>query len=1234
MLLNKLKIQNLRNIKEGDIDFKRGSTLIRGENASGKCLSANTRIYLSNGQIMPICRIVDEKIDSSEQKIITDENIEVSYNHEPIGVMSINSNLKIVPSNIKAFMRRPAPDYLYKITNSYGNIISATANHPIPVATMSGVKFVPAKEIAVGDYVITPANLKRDSGKRNYQKSLMKLLGYSCAKGRYDRRRLSFTNSDPYLLADFEKCLSEYVGHECIISRFYKSRNNTQQLYYYLPKQEIDNFKLFETVGQTSGKKCLPVELIENMSQEDFLSFLLAYIDGDGEVRHRRLLSPSGKKMFQWRISATSKSKELIFQLQYLLLSCGISSTVKPTKKKAPGWEKRKTYWRLFITNANDAKKILKNDKFQIPQKKLAAQKILLMPSTYKSNSKVNVIPRELVIPIMSHILRKLRIKKSVGKSIPAVVGYRARPRLVNTTYYTINEVISFIDRQINTLLRLKTKLSGEKCDIHTIKESVKSLGITYQRISDDTRISRPELVKALNLKTHMTNMYALQKYLSDRISELIEDIAAPLTTLKIIAAADVRWARVEKVAKVRPAEKYVYDIETDNHTLTAEGFIVHNSSARLAVELSLYGSVTGHLRENLIRYGTNNLSVELTFEHGGTTYTVRRNMRKENKKIDSSASLAYNETTIQGPTKVTDRIIEIFGIDQKTWNIINPPQGQIADIIYLTSTERATAFDSIFGIERFRKTYEKMRDILKPIESAKDELKGKVLALESVIHEINIDELKQKIKTLNDELKTKKEQLLAASNELASERMSLSKIESDLIKVKEAQEAKTTLQIETKELDIREKQIKETIEDIKQTENKITEIASKKKELLDKKAELPDIELMEKQVEEKRRHMIEIEKKASAASERALLSKKNIEIIETSENCPVCSQPITQHVRNYCIEQLNKEVSSALKEKGILMKDIGTVNEEVATMEKKIEGARVVATELAAGLREADALLTITQEHLSIVNESYKQMLEQIDDKRRSIQWLSEKVEKTKEILGRAPELEEAYKKTRDNIGAIETKIAILETEITTKGREACDTNNLIGDYETKKTKLDKDKKMLDDVNKLLMELAMIREMFKEIGPLVREYMRIMLEDQLRHLFDLVRETIHYDDIALLEDYSIRVSRRGAERLSTECSGAEKLILSILLRMAMARVLMKAEVGGAAIESIIIDEVEEAGLDPESLEGIIHLLEKIQLTQLIVISHNPLLQERVGQHVYLFEAVGPNRESNIRKLA
>ena len=448
------------------------------------------------------------------------------------------------------------------------------------------------------------------------ESSFSKIAGFIVAEGTISDDFVIITNSNKQVLNEIEKNIFELK-----IPFHYRYKKKQKTSIVISSRVFVEIIKALGGKGKAKYKKVLPV--IFDLKKENISRYLLAYFEGDGGIESQRY------------ISATSKSKQLISEISYLLYYFGIIGRIKKTFKKPTNsnWKNKKAYWRLTISGQDNLRAFANNINFISKEKKEKLSKTIQK----NSNTNVDIIPgidflfREIYDLFSSQLCGMQDISplkrraydpspKKLNEIILKIENRIQKLKDMEATYAILNKLpslASIIDIGTNDkeLNRDLWKALGEswrlmknyKINPHS-KNVFKAINIVennYYELNEVKRLIHtgfrefnlsmkqysPSLNTALierdsqrdaSYKTIQESAYFVwQGY--QNILKNIPQIEEKLDQLKTLAQSGLFWDPIEKIEKIEnKKEKYVYDLTVDNEVFLAGygGMFVHNSYA------------------------------------------------------------------------------------------------------------------------------------------------------------------------------------------------------------------------------------------------------------------------------------------------------------------------------------------------------------------------------------------------------------------------------------------------------------------------------------------------------------------------------------------------------------------------------------------------------------------------------------------------------------------------------
>ena len=202
-------------------------------------------------------------------------------------------------------------------------------------------------------------------------------------------------------------------------------------------------------------------------------------------------------------------------------------------------------------------------------------------------------------------------------------------------------------------------------------------------------------------------------------------------------------------------------------------------SSILEAASFALFKQHTSKRIEQLITIGQKRMSVEIQFTANGRTYRVLR----ERTKTSSKAIMKIKEggrfqSLVSGDKQVTLEVQNLLEMDGDLFlNAVYVRQGEIADLIDKTSSEKKQMIGRLLGIDSLEKAWKNLKVILDKYNEQKIRLEGKIESFEDFETEFTAKkdkkrELALKIKDIN----LKREENIIESNLLQEKKEILDK--------------------------------------------------------------------------------------------------------------------------------------------------------------------------------------------------------------------------------------------------------------------------------------------------------------------------------------------------------------------------------------------------------------------------------------------------------------------------
>lgn len=354
----------------------------------GKCLTGDTKIFNPDtGELFTINKLIETHYASK------------------YSVYSLNKDLKLATCKDIAISYN-GPKETYRLTTNSGKYIDCTDNHPF--LTLDGWKEL--SELSIGDHIATPRKLECN-GTHDIEDHVLKYLGYMIGDGCFTTNNLTFTKSINVMVEEMREIVSIF---NCKLVRYSKTKPD-YRIIPNIPRSSngaLECLKGYGLFGKYSHQKTIPDELFK-LPNSKLAIFLSRLFSTDGWI-YSGIDRRTGLELHE--IGYSSTSKEMIHQIQHLLLRFGIHCTIRTRyPKKSPN---RKICYSIYIRSKNDIKIFCEEIGVfgrQEKQKKIYSD--IMKMSTWHDD----YIPKE----ICGKIIKKCKEKKILSSTLNAIENTR-----------------------------------------------------------------------------------------------------------------------------------------------------------------------------------------------------------------------------------------------------------------------------------------------------------------------------------------------------------------------------------------------------------------------------------------------------------------------------------------------------------------------------------------------------------------------------------------------------------------------------------------------------------------------------------------------------------------------------------------------------------------------------------------------------------------------------------------
>jgi exonuclease SbcC len=608
-------------------------------------------------------------------------------------------------------------------------------------------------------------------------------------------------------------------------------------------------------------------------------------------------------------------------------------------------------------------------------------------------------------------------------------------------------------------------------------------------------------------------------------------------------------------------------------------------STLLMGIEYALFGTEGGISNSAILRRGSNNGAVKLTFEENGDMYTIIRGLKRQGKNINidqSNLALLKNDKQVPIMDRARDlnaKILEIldYPSDIKPKDLFETTsytrQDEIRVLVEMTSENRQEHIDKILQLSKYKLVWENMKDVLNHFEK---ELAGSNARLEQLekLRE-NLAKSELKILSLDSEIKKDECELQFLKVEYEKASSSAEKIESSI----------KDLLNKRREYDELNGKISRLQKEMERTKGIISLFSEKETEIRTNLKKIGNVE----EFEELQTKNIEIVKTIELLTKE--LDKLEDEFKNLKElgegNCPVCKQKVTKAH----LDQIDKEYTIS---KNRILENIKSKQKENLGLEPKMRASKI-ASKLKEDLNKITGNLDEQNKNIGELNSEFKSL----DFRFKEITIDHANVEKQESLL----------KREKANESIIYAKIQSI-TNINSRLKLELDERK--SEFETEKEtvlELEKSKESIERARGVLETLNRLRNDIKNIREVIRNNFLEDFRQEFQRKFEEIRKYEEEYTVDITKDYEpLAFTSEGEEVPITNLSGGEKTSVALAYRLALAD--LAAQVSSINPSEILILDEPTVGFDQDDIKALPSALRNIKtIPQILIVTHEEELK-------------------------
>ena len=633
------------------------------------------------------------------------------------------------------------------------------------------------------------------------------------------------------------------------------------------------------------------------------------------------------------------------------------------------------------------------------------------------------------------------------------------------------------------------------------------------------------------------------------------------------------------------------------------EGDIGSGKSTLLyAIEFALFG-FSDLKGSHLLSEGKQSGSVSITFESGGTEYSILRHLKGRGNDVVQDDCYIYENggRTRLSPSDLKERVVSILGFNEPTHPkaeslvyryAVFTPQEQMKEILVQNSEDRMHVIRRILGAQSYQVAAENSETVERTIREITRGLDRESEDLQARKEEL--DTTARKLSDLEGELPRIREAEARASRLVATTEAEWKQHMGQKEALGRAEATIPRLRQEIYDLDDEIKDHEQALRDLEvRLSEEITPVIKAFESMRRPEAKASQIQA---QLDSERARLVQLTG-AKTALESELAKNKDL---LAKGICPLCGQTISGDVS---AKSEHSELELAEVEK-----QLRSASNSVATLELKHEQA--------AGYESAESERSRAAKDEVRVNSEIKAA-------RRKLQQASEKQARRKSELDEANSQVRAMHDVREKISDLELKLAEAREQDKQASLELSRIQVYLANGRKDMQRLRAEFDRMEDARARSVRLGRyhtwLSSFFRPTVKLIESQTLIQAASRFNEHFQRFFASLVEDPdmvVRVNEDFTPVFERQGFEQVYEALSGGERTSMALAYRFALNSVVRESIM--AQPELVILDEPTD-GFSKDQVYKMRGLLEELDSRQVILVSHEKEL-ESMADHIFRVE--------------
>ncbi|MEK6964394.1 MAG: AAA family ATPase [Nanoarchaeota archaeon] len=636
-----------------------------------------------------------------------------------------------------------------------------------------------------------------------------------------------------------------------------------------------------------------------------------------------------------------------------------------------------------------------------------------------------------------------------------------------------------------------------------------------------------------------------------------------------------------------------------------------------LAIEFAIFGLLRGQTSGGtLLRHGTREGSVELSFELNKQIITIQRTLKKGTTINQEAGSLTINGEQTQGTaTELKAKVLQLIGYPDELLSksksliyryTVYTPQEEMKHILYESTDERLDTLRKLFNIDKYKRIQENALTYMRELRN-----QDKLLATQLV----ELPSVEQELLKLDQALKEKQAGYQQLTQELTVQRKTLSQFQGQ--HQNQEQQLQDYRALKEKHL-LNNSQVQHLQEQLQkgmqEREQLKLQIETLQKEIPPLNLTLPEtldqyITQTQSEIQklQQTQHIFIQQETQEVTLQKA--AQNLMQKIKQLAQCPTCLQNVDENHKGHIVQEQGNQILHS-------QQNLDQTQQQKKELQTKLDEHQKKLQEL-LGQRNQQAVNQVKLQNLAEKKQRLNglQNEEQIGHQRLSL--LQGEQEELGKRLAPYLNIEPQYQALRTQLEQQGQKVQQLEIQYAKTQNEAEQLkmqNTTTNERYQKLMQIQKRHIYLQEIDHWLqtqflnivetIEKNVLTSIYHEFNSYFTEWFEELIEDEnLR--------------VRLDEQFTPTIEQNGYETTIDNLSGGEKTSLALAYRLALNKVVNDFISTIQTKDLLILDEPTD-GFSSEQLDQVRDVLQQLNLQQTILVSHETKLQSYADHVLYV----------------